>query len=279
MTHQQFMASPAQRARYWARSFAGWHEFADVAPNAAHDSLARLQRRGWVTHIITQNVDRLHHKAGSAPVLELHGTTHEVICMSCQEVRPRQPFQETLARLNPAAAEAVALMRRQGTDPRGARERSLRVGSQEPPNDLSPGGLRRRGTGMWRSLSGGPDGDVELQDAGRGFVVPPCPSCGGILKPDVVFFGDSIPPTRSRRALEVVERSDAVLVVGSSLAVYSAYRLARAAKQAGARLALLTVGPNRADDFADVKVQALAGEALSRLAAHPALLLPRCAIS
>lgn len=71
------MASPAQRARYWARSFAGWHEFADVGPNAAHHALSRLQRSGWVGHIVTQNVDRLHHKAGSSSVLELHGTTHE----------------------------------------------------------------------------------------------------------------------------------------------------------------------------------------------------------
>lgn len=73
----------------------------------------------------------------------------------------------------------------------------------------------------------------------------------------------------------MVEASEAVLVVGSSLAVYSAYRLARAAKHAGAHLALLNVGPTRADEFADLKVEALAGEALTRLAAHPSLVLPR----
>lgn len=71
------MASEANRARYWARSFAGWLRFSRVQPNAAHDGLARLQRAGWAPHLITQNVDRLHQRAGSRGVLELHGTTHE----------------------------------------------------------------------------------------------------------------------------------------------------------------------------------------------------------
>ena len=70
------MATPQRRARYWARSFAGWHEFREVQPNRAHDALARLQRNGWVSALLTQNVDRLHHKAGSRGVIELHGTTH-----------------------------------------------------------------------------------------------------------------------------------------------------------------------------------------------------------
>jgi NAD-dependent deacetylase sirtuin 4 len=71
------MASDANRSRYWARSFAGWYKFSTVQPNAAHEGLARLQRAGWVRRLITQNVDRLHHKAGSREVVELHGTTHE----------------------------------------------------------------------------------------------------------------------------------------------------------------------------------------------------------
>ena len=62
--------------RYWARSFAGWHEFASVPPNAAHEAIASLQSRGWLGPIITQNVDRLHQRGGSRDVLELHGTTH-----------------------------------------------------------------------------------------------------------------------------------------------------------------------------------------------------------
>lgn len=80
-----------------------------------------------------------------------------------------------------------------------------------------------------------------------------------------------------RRALDLAGSCDGMLVVGSSLMVYSAYRLVKAARGAGSTVALLTAGPTRADDVAHLKVEALAGEALSRLAAHPTLLLPRAA--
>jgi NAD-dependent SIR2 family protein deacetylase len=76
------MATEERRARYWARSFAGWHEFAAVQPNRAHFALAQMQRMGWAQDIITQNVDRLHHKAASRDIIELHGTTHR--CASWQ---------------------------------------------------------------------------------------------------------------------------------------------------------------------------------------------------
>jgi len=83
------MASEAARRRYWARSFAGWHEFSGVRHNGAHEALARLQARGWLSALITQNVDRLHHKAGATDVIELHGTTHrcwrhKAQCPPCQ---------------------------------------------------------------------------------------------------------------------------------------------------------------------------------------------------
>ena len=77
------MASPENRARYWARAFLGWSTFSRRTPNAAHDGLARLLSRGWVAGLVTQNVDRLHHRAAlsmghdAARLLELHGTTHE----------------------------------------------------------------------------------------------------------------------------------------------------------------------------------------------------------
>jgi NAD-dependent deacetylase sirtuin 4 len=70
------MSKTESRRRYWARSYAGWHEFAGVGTNPAHEGLARLQQREWCDLVLTQNVDRLHHKAGSEQVLELHGTTH-----------------------------------------------------------------------------------------------------------------------------------------------------------------------------------------------------------
>ena len=88
-----------------------------------------------------------------------------------------------------------------------------------------------------------------------------------------------LPCADCHRALELAEGCDAMMVVGSSLAVYSAFRLAKAAKKAGAGMAILTAGPTRADDLADFKVEVLAGEALARLAAHPALLVPSLAVS
>ena len=84
----QFMATEERRARYWARSFAGWHEFAAVQPNRAHYALAEMQRMGWAESIITQNVDRLHHKAGSRDIIELHGTTHRQVCIKAAEAHP-----------------------------------------------------------------------------------------------------------------------------------------------------------------------------------------------
>ena len=83
----QFMASNENQARYWARSFLGWTAFSRHSPNAAHEGLARLVSRGWVSGIITQNVDRLHHRAAEAldqnisdeKIVELHGTTHRSV--------------------------------------------------------------------------------------------------------------------------------------------------------------------------------------------------------
>lgn len=73
----QFMAAEKSRRRYWARSYVGWHEFSGVATNGSHEGAARLQQLGWISAILTQNVDRLHQTAGSSAVVEIHGTTHE----------------------------------------------------------------------------------------------------------------------------------------------------------------------------------------------------------
>ena len=87
----QFMSSEASQRRYWARSFVGWQEFAHVEPNGAHEGLARLQAAGWVPHILTQNVDRLHQKAGAQHVLEIHGTTHEYVLQGLASMCPSKP--------------------------------------------------------------------------------------------------------------------------------------------------------------------------------------------
>ena len=87
--HREFLTRPEVRARYWARSLLGWPRFSSARPNAAHQSLAALEQHGHVLGLITQNVDRLHHAAGSARVIELHGALAGVRCLDCEEREPR----------------------------------------------------------------------------------------------------------------------------------------------------------------------------------------------
>ena len=93
--HQTFVKSLKARKSYWARNFVGWSRWSSVQPNTAHTALANWERRGRVHHIITQNVDQLHFKAGSANVLELHGTNSIVKCLTCNYSTHRLPFQGT----------------------------------------------------------------------------------------------------------------------------------------------------------------------------------------
>jgi len=111
-----------------------------------------------------------------------------------------------------------------------------------------------------------PDGDADLE--GRdfsAFSVPACQYCGGILKPDVVFFGESVPRDRVERAMRGVQDADAMLVVGSSLMVYSGYRFAQAAADAGKPIAAVNLGRTRADALLALKVSQSCSEALATL--------------
>lgn len=111
-----------------------------------------------------------------------------------------------------------------------------------------------------------PDGDADLVGVDfAAFDVPACRVCGGLLKPDVVFFGESVPGKRVRRAMAALERCDAMLVVGSSLMVYSGYRFAQAMAQAGKPVAAVNLGRTRADDLLAFKVTEPCASALSFL--------------
>jgi NAD-dependent SIR2 family protein deacetylase len=101
-----------------------------------------------------------------------------------------------------------------------------------------------------------PDGDVDIEGDFGDFVVPACAHCGGILKPDVVFFGESVPRERVARAFDAVARADALLVVGSSLMVFSGYRFAEAAAAAGKPIAAVNLGRTRADHLLALKISA-----------------------
>jgi len=119
-----------------------------------------------------------------------------------------------------------------------------------------------------RDVVSRPDGDVDLDDT-AGFVVPDCDGCGGVLKPDVVFFGENVPPSRVQQCYDEVDAltpGDALLVVGSSLTVMSGFRFVRRAARAGVPVVIVNRGATRGDDLATVKLEAGCSEFLTALA-------------
>ncbi len=109
-----------------------------------------------------------------------------------------------------------------------------------------------------------PDGDAEIE-AAVNFRVPSCQNCDGVLKPDVVFFGEAVPSSRVLSTMQELERLDALLVAGSSLTVNSGMRFARAAKKAGKPIVIVNIGPTRADEIAMAKIEAPTSIALEEL--------------
>ena len=120
-----------------------------------------------------------------------------------------------------------------------------------------------------RAVEIAPDGDAAIPaEAEAGFRVPDCAACGGRLKPDVVFFGENVPRSRVEAAWELFHRAEVLLVVGSSLAVWSGYRFVRRAAELGTPVAIVNLGTTRGDDEASLRVGAKAGELLPRLASR-----------
>lgn len=223
--HHAFISRPEVRARYWARSMVGWPRFNAFAPNQAHFALARLERSPLFRGLITQNVDRLHQRAGSERVLELHGALAEVRCLECGRFEPRDALQARMVALNPVFAELHVVV--------------------------------------------APDGDAELPpEATASFRVPSCEACEGVLKPDVVFFGDNVPVPRVESAYAQLDDADALLVVGSSLHVYSGFRFVLRARERGMFIAIVNLGPTRGDAYADLRIDASTGSVLPEVAAQ-----------
>jgi len=145
----------------------------------------------------------------------------------------------------------------------GCREQTSRAALHARMSELNPGWAERHETVTVR-----PDGDVDLDET-RGFVVPTCASCGGILKPDVVFFGENVPKPRVERCYAAVEALDpttgALLVLGSSLTVMSGFRFARHAAKLGVPLVIVNRGATRADDLTTYKIECGTSEFLTEL--------------
>jgi NAD-dependent SIR2 family protein deacetylase len=217
MTFDRFTGSVAERQRYWARSHLGWQRVAEARPNAAHRAVATLGEAGRLTGVVTQNVDGLHTAAGSREVVDLHGRLDAVVCLRCSRRRPRLELGLRLDAVNP--------------------------------------GFRRTAVGL--DAGQRPDGDVVLDESAvTGFRVVDCRSCGGVLKPDVVFFGEHVPRERFRRALGLVDQSQALLVLGSSLTVGSGYRFVTAASRRGLDVVIVNRGVTRGDHLATCRIDA-----------------------
>jgi NAD-dependent SIR2 family protein deacetylase len=216
MTYDRFRGSADERQRYWARSHLGWPRFAAARPNRSHHVVADLEAVGLVDGVITQNVDRLHSAAGSREVIDLHGRLDAVVCLGCGVRRPRVELGLRLDVLNPGFGATV----RAGQPAR-------------------------------------PDGDVVLADEVTArFRVVACRQCDGVLKPDVVFFGEPVPRDRIRASLDRLEQARSLLVLGTSLAVGSGYRMVTAAKRRGLPVAIVTRGVTRGDRHADLRLDA-----------------------
>jgi NAD-dependent SIR2 family protein deacetylase len=226
MTIRQFMSDPLFRRRYWARNHVGWRHMDETLPNAGHRAVAALEHDGVVSGVITQNVDLLHTKAGSRNVINLHGTYAQVICLSCGESISRAALAEQLDALNPGFTEQIEAL----------------------------GGL-----------AVAPDADAVVADTAS-FRYLDCASCGGMLKPDIVYFGESVPKDVVHQAFSLVEAADVLLIAGSSLTVFSGYRFVRRAAARSIPVAIVNRGPTRGDELATVKVEAGCSELLTLLA-------------
>jgi NAD-dependent SIR2 family protein deacetylase len=225
MTYQTFRGSAAARRRYWARSHLGWRHMSAARPNAGHRAVAELERRGLVSGIITQNVDGLHQAAGAGNVIELHGALSRVVCLECGDRSARTRLDERLRAANP-----------------GWEERAADAGAVNP------------------------DGDVVLGDAEvEEFRVVSCERCGGVLKPDVIFFGENVPPGRVQECYALTEGAGALLVLGSSLTVLSGFRFVRRAAEHGVPVGIVNRGATRGDEHALVTLDAPLGATLQAL--------------
>jgi NAD-dependent deacetylase len=190
-----FRRDPEKIWRFYAPRFS---MLADAEPNAAHVTLAELERRGLVRAIVTQNIDLLHERAGSTDVIEVHGSIRTCSCPDCGSVLP--------------LAEAIPLIEEHGA--------------------------------------------------------PPCPACGTILKPDVVFFDELLPEGAIERAYDLAAEAGLMLVVGSSLEVYPVAELPRQTLAAGGKVAVVNRTPTWVDGRAELVLDDSAGEVLAGVVAE-----------
>jgi NAD-dependent SIR2 family protein deacetylase len=210
--HQEFLTDEAKRRRYWARSALGWPRVALATPNKTHNALTQLQRADLLSGVITQNVDRLHQRAGTDNVIDLHGRLDQVRCLECNTLFARSDIQDWLEQNNPLPDVNAVVVR--------------------------------------------PDGDADLPATYiESFAVPDCIACKGTLMPTVVFFGGSVPSVTTQACFDLIDATSGLIVIGTSLSVFSGLRFCRYATQHKKRVIILNQGPTRADALCDQKYE------------------------
>jgi NAD-dependent SIR2 family protein deacetylase len=236
MTYQVFTGGEAARRRYWARSYLGWRHVARAVPNDGHRAVAELSRRGLLTGIITQNVDGLHQAAGAGAGSGVTGAAGGA----------------GVTELHGSLHRVVCLSCGQRT---ARTELDRRLEAANPGWDAGLAAVN-------------PDGDAVLDDeAIESFQVVGCSACHGVLKPDVVFFGENVPRPRAEACYAMVERSRALVVLGSSLTVMSGFRYVRHAAGLGRPVVIVNQGATRGDAYATATLDAPLGRTLTELVA------------
>lgn len=222
MTLSNFLQSPRHRQRYWLGSHLGWGRFARAEPNSGHRAIAWAEEAAHFSGVVTQNVDALHHKAGSLRVVDLHGRLDKVRCIHCRQSYSRTSIAQRIDALNPWL------------------ETQDMSGSERPDGDV----------------------DVEVID---GFEVPACDMCDGVLKPEVIFFGEFVPAGIFEEASALVRHSQALLVAGSSLMVNTGMRLVSLAHKRKIPIVIVNRGPTKADRWASVRIEGGTSETLDAI--------------
>lgn len=222
MSFSDFLQSHRHRQRYWLGSHMGWSRFAAAEPNRGHEAIASAEEASLFSGVVTQNVDALHHKAGSLRVIDLHGRLDKVRCIHCGQSFSRQSIAHTIDLLNPWLEK------------------------RDISDHIKP------------------DGDVDVAVSSE-FVVPSCDMCDGVLKPEVIFFGEFVPTGVFDQAASLIARSEALIIAGSSLVVNTGMRLVNLAHRKKIPIVIINRGPTKADRLATVRIEAGTSETLDAL--------------
>jgi len=207
-------------------------------------SRQRYWARSFVGWPITQNVDGLHTLAGTRDVTDLHGNLHRVTCLSCQQQIARSDFQTTLETANPVLKMFVGNSTADGDSNVHWQPKGEEAFKENFPADASH---------MTDELI-------------ANLVLPDCEKCGGMLKPDVVFFGENVDREIVDNTYAALQQSASALVIGSSLMIYSGFRFARRSIELELPLAILNKGKTRADEIATLKVAGDCSRVLAQVA-------------